>query len=89
MHGAGLSHITVMPRHGALIELMPKYVQPEKRKFFLVIAKWRKLIHKMWWNRDPELEYKDYYTKVPPKVILDFVNESRAEMCSHQKMQQR
>ena len=89
MHGAGLSHTTVMPQHGALIELMPKYVKPIEKPHFKVIAKGRKLIYKMWWNRDPKLEFKDNFTKVPPKVILDFVNESRAEMCTKQKVQQR
>ena len=89
MHGAGLSHTMVIPQHGALIELLPKYETKSFKRHFSIIAKWRKIIHKLWWNRDPKLEYKNNFTKVPPKIILDFVNESRAEMCTKQLRQQR
>lgn len=89
MHGAGLSHTTVIPQHGALIELLPKYESQGSKRHFAIIAKWRKIIYKSWWNRDPKLEYKNQFTKVPPKIIVDLVNESRAEMCTKQLKQQR
>ena len=88
MHGAAFTLTTVMPSHGALIELFPEYIDPggwRLRTHFIVIAKWRKLIRKQWWNRDPKLEYENYYTRVPPSIILDFVNESRREMCKKQQ----
>ena len=88
MHGAAFTLTTVMPSHGALIELFPEYVDPggkRLRTHFIVITKWRKLIRKQWWNRDKKLEYKNHYTRVPPKIILDFANESRKEMCKKQQ----
>ena len=89
MHGAGLTHITVMPQHGALIELLPKYESPSGRPHFKIIAKWRKLIYKFWWNKDPMLEYKNHFTRVPPKIIVNFVNDCRAEMCMKQLQENR
>jgi capsular polysaccharide biosynthesis protein len=54
MHGAGLSHVLFMPRHGALIELEPR--SQSANTHFADLALWRGLFYRRWKNTDSRNE---------------------------------
>lgn len=82
MHGAALSLTMMLPKHAALFELMPKYINPEWKKHFVVMANWRHLIYKRWFNQNSSLELPNHYTIVPPLLINEMVSDLHKEMCS-------
>ena len=80
MHGAGLAHALLLPRHGALVELYP--CSFPVRTSFRSIAAWRGLRYRTWRNKDPRLERPTtQHTYIPPDAVVGLVRELRRQMC--------
>ncbi len=85
MHGAALSLLMFLPKHGGLIELMPNYIHPEWKKHFISMAQWKNLIYRRWINKENKLEFPNHYTEVPPKTVINIIHEIKSEMCYNTK----
>ena len=83
MHGAGLTLCLMLPRHGALLEFMPNYVIPSFKTHFKGIAKQRGLIYRQWINHDPNNEFEDHFTRLPPDMVIGQVKGIYGAMCSN------
>lgn len=68
MHGAGLTHTIFLPKHAALIELVPNYWM-SAADHFMYLAQWRGLHYERWVNSDPHNEVPDDTSRVPPEII--------------------
>ena len=80
MHGAGLSLSLFMPRHGALVELYPRYWST-RNIHFKAMASWRGLHYRKWQNLDRKLEFKNQLTHIPPERVLKMVEDVISKMC--------
>jgi glycoprotein 2-beta-D-xylosyltransferase len=80
MHGAGLTHAMFLPKHAAVIEMIPSYWSTANDHFY-AIAKWRNLIYERWSNDDPENEAPDNYTKIPIGVMHTLIKSVIKPMC--------
>ena len=81
MHGAGLTHTAFLPKHAALIELVPHYFSDREMDHFLAIARWRRLWFKRWVNTDPRLEVvPNTGTRIPPTVVISMLKQVLFEM---------
>jgi capsular polysaccharide biosynthesis protein len=56
MHGAGLSHMLFLPRHGALIEFEP--IGQGENMHFAELALWRRLVYSRWRNDSSKNEVR-------------------------------
>ncbi|KAK6174912.1 hypothetical protein SNE40_013472 [Patella caerulea] len=81
MHGAGLTHTLFLPKHGGLIELYPTY-WPQANVHFLTMARWRHLHYLAWKNHDPENEYENKMTYIPPRSLIKMVKEMVKKICN-------
>ena len=81
MHGAGLSLCLMLPKYGALLEFMPKYINPSFKKHFVGMATWRGIIYERWVNSDNKLEFDDHYTRIPPDVVIQHIESIQEKMC--------
>lgn len=82
MHGAGLSHVLFLPAHAGLFEMYPMY----KRKspgnmYFQGMARWRGLRYISWQNVNPNNEFPDMYTYVPPNILKQNVRTLFRQIC--------
>ncbi len=80
MHGAGLTHALFLPKHAALIELVPSYWSAAN-EHFSAIATWRSLIYEQWVNEEPDNEVEDNYTYIPPAEVLNLMKKVLHAMC--------
>ena len=87
MHGAGLSLCLMLPKYGALLEFMPKYINPSFKKHFVGMATWRGIIFERWVNSDNKLEFDDHYTRIPPDVVIQHIESIQGKMCKKADMQ--
>ena len=79
MHGAGLTHTAFLPKHAALIELVPNYWN--NMDHFLSIARWRRLWYERWVNTDPHLEVvPNRSTRIPPGVVTTLLKSVLRKM---------
>lgn len=80
MHGAGLTHAFFLPKHSALLEIIPNYWQRAK-DHFQSIAQWRNLIYQSWTNNDTTLETDEHISYIPPDVIQTMTKNVHKLMC--------
>ena len=87
MHGAGMSHVTFLPRHAGVIELFQKGFKTGRPWFvcFQSIAKWRGMSYDSWENTDPNLDLPEDFTIVPIDVIANKAKAVVANMCGEVK----
>jgi hypothetical protein len=72
MHGAGMSHVTFLPKHAGILELFAKDFKIGRPWFlcFEKIAKWRNMHYDSWENLDTSLEMPADFTVLPTQVIV-------------------
>jgi hypothetical protein len=88
MHGAGLSHVMFVPRHGALIELVPNYYGFDNNHL-IDIARWRGLVQAKWVNTNHYNELPNYNTRIPIKVVDELLNDAVVKICGSETPDER
>ncbi|XP_052818794.1 uncharacterized protein LOC128244767 isoform X1 [Mya arenaria] len=88
MHGAGMSHVTFLPKHAAVLELFQKDFKVERPWFicFQSITKWRDMKYDTWENMDTEFEMPSDFTVVPPDVIANKTTNLANQICDNNLM---
>lgn len=73
MHGAGMSHVTFLPKHAGILELFAKNFKKGRPWFdcFHSISKWRGMKYDSWENFDASLEMPADFTILPTQVIVN------------------
>ncbi|XP_053382403.1 uncharacterized protein LOC123544387 [Mercenaria mercenaria] len=86
MHGAGMSHVTFLPKHAGVLELFAKGFKNGRPWFecFNSIAKWRNLQYDSWENFDSALEMPADFTILPTDVIVDKTRGLMNKLCKKQ-----
>ena len=80
MHGAGLTLALFLPKHSGLVEFYPNYWS-DSNEHFKSIARWRSLPYTHWSNFDDENEFENQYTRIPPDMAVDMVEEIINKLC--------
>ncbi|XP_033745772.1 beta-1,2-xylosyltransferase RCN11-like [Pecten maximus] len=80
MHGAGMSHIMELPYHAGVLELFPTY-KAKTNRHFRAMAGWRGLHYRSWQNINPNNEFHDQYTRIPPIVVTQLLLSLYTDMC--------
>lgn len=82
MHGAGLAHVLFLPSHAGVLELFPLYkLKVFGVMYFQAMARWRKLKYESWQNLNPNNEYPDAFTYVPPRIIQNSLKKWYSQAC--------
>ena len=82
MHGAGLVHALFLPSHAAVLELYPLYrIQSLGIMYFRAMARWKKLKYTSWQNMNPNNEFPNDYTYIPPNVLQTNVRKLYKQIC--------
>ena len=81
MHGAGLTHTVFLPKHAALIELIPSYWSHMSHDHFRALARWRHLDYFQWENENEANELPGSYTNIPTDVLHNLLKKAIAKMC--------
>ena len=80
MHGAAFGFSLLLPQGGGIIELYPK--GSAKNWHMEYLAKWNKLHHSTWTNKNGRLEdIVNKYTTVPPDIVLTLLNKMIQNIC--------
>ena len=80
MHGAAFGFSLLLPQGGGIIELYQK--GPAKNWHMEYLAKWNKLHHSTWSNKNGRLEdFINEYTTVPPDIVLTLLNKMIQNIC--------
>ena len=87
MHGAGLTHTVFLPKHAALIELIPSYWSYKAHGHFEAFAKWRHLHYIQWENKNEANELPNSYTNIPTDVLHDLLQKAIGKMCGRHTRQ--
>lgn len=80
MHGAGMSHIMELPYHAGVLELFPSY-KAKTNRHFRAMARWRGLHYRSWQNVNPNNEFADKNTRIPPIVVTQLLLSLYKDMC--------
>lgn len=67
MHGAGMAHVMILPKHAAVFETFPDYWGFQRH--FKAFARWRGVKYLGWQNKDSRNEYPNFYTRIPADVV--------------------
>lgn len=82
MHGAGLSHILLLPQHSAVLELFPLYwMKFPMMNHFEAMATWRGLKYTSWQNMNPSNEVAHWKTFIPPTALQERVQSLFEQIC--------
>ena len=84
MHGAGMTHTIFLPRHAAVLEMLPKGFKIGRHWYLCYqrITEWRGLKYQSWENFEDSLEKPGEYTVIPKDIILAKVKDLMNQLCS-------
>ncbi|XP_060582274.1 uncharacterized protein LOC132738700, partial [Ruditapes philippinarum] len=80
MHGAGLTHVLFLPKHAGVVELCPSYWKKDK-KHFVTFARWRKIPHLLWYNKDRKREIMRHSTIVDVDAVTNLIVNMNSTIC--------
>jgi glycoprotein 2-beta-D-xylosyltransferase len=80
MHGAGLTHVLFLPKHAGVVELCPSYWKKDK-KHFVTFARWRKIPHLLWYNKDRKREIMRHSTIVDVDSVTNLIVNMNSTIC--------
>lgn len=82
MHGAGLSHILLLPKHAAVMEIFPLYwMKFPFMNHFEAMARWRGLKYTSLQNFNPSNEIAHWKTFIPPTLLVKHVQSLYEQIC--------
>lgn len=84
MHGAGMTHVTFLPKHAAILEMFSKDFKNGRPWFrcYQSISRWRNMKYDSWENFDASLEMPADFTILPTPVIVNKTKTLVNSMCT-------